>query len=828
MSPPVVVTERAWFKPLFDSSPDPTWIIKGNRFVECNQAALLAMGYATREEFLGVHPSRLSPPRQPSGEDSFVAAERMMAIAREEGINRFDWTHVKADGSEFLAEVTLAALRIDGQEIIYCTWRDVTAHKRVQDQLLGTARLLKTLSTMSSDWFWKQDEHFRFVEFPDSFASNFAPPINPIGKTRWELGIELTPQQWAAHRADLEAHRPFRNFEYHRPDTTGESNWYSINGEPTFDESGRFTGYIGTGKRITARKLAEQQLRIAAIAFESQEGMIVTDAQTTVLKVNRAFTRTTGYEADEIVGRKPDLLRSGRHDKDFYRARRETVERTGVWQGEHWERRKNGEIYPAWVTITAVRDTQGKTTHYVGTHVDNSERQRAQEEIQLLAYSDPLTRLPNRRLLLDRVNQTLASSARNRRHAALMLIDLDDFKTLNDTLGHDKGDALLQQVGRRLVECLREGDTVARVGGDEFAVMLKDLGEDPSEAASQSESVADKIRLSLNETYRLGGYEHRSTASIGVTLFCGRQASVEDLLKQADLAMYQAKASGRNSIRFFDPEMQAIVTARAEMEIELREALRQGQFVLHYQPQILGCGRVVGAEVLVRWQHPRRGMVPPAEFIPLCEATGLILPLGLWVLETACAQLAAWARQPQTADLYLAVNVSANQLHQDDFVAQVIGALTRTGARPDRLKLELTESLLVQNVESAISKMIALKAHGVGFSLDDFGTGYSSLAYLKRLPLDQLKIDISFVREIQNNLSDAAIAKMIIALADSMGLKVIAEGVETEDQRKVLASQGCHGYQGYLYSRPLPLAEFGRYLAGRREARAAPRDLVAT
>ncbi|MDP2021882.1 MAG: bifunctional diguanylate cyclase/phosphodiesterase, partial [Hydrogenophaga sp.] len=386
--------------------------------------------------------------------------------------------------------------------------------------------------------------------------------------------------------------------------------------------------------------------------------------------------------------------------------------------------------------------------------------------------------------------------------------DLDNFKTLNDTLGHDKGDLLLQRVAQRLVFCVREGDTVARLGGDEFVVMLEGLSENPDEAATQAETVGEKILATLNQPYRLAGYENRSTPSIGVTLFSGHQTSIDELLKQADLAMYQSKTAGRNTLRFFDPAMQAMVSERAALEVDLREAVRQQQFVLYYQPQVVEDGRLTGAEALLRWQHPRRGLVSPAEFIPLAEETGLILPLGHWVLETACAQLATWANQPKTAQLSLAVNVSANQLHQADFVDQVLAVLSRTGANAKRLKLELTESLLVSDVEKTIAKMAALKAHGVGFSLDDFGTGYSSLSYLKRLPLDQLKIDQGFVRDILIDPNDAAIAKMVVALADSLGLAVIAEGVEIEAQRDFLAHLGCHAYQGYLFSRPLPLDEF--------------------
>ena len=450
----------------------------------------------------------------------------------------------------------------------------------------------------------------------------------------------------------------------------------------------------------------------------------------------------------------------------------------------------------------------GQIVGRVWSFRDVTEREQAHAEIHRLAFHDALTMLPNRRLLTDRLQQALPYSARSGHRGAVLLIDLDNFKTLNDTLGHDKGDLLLQQVAQRLVGCVRESDTVARLGGDEFVVMLEGLSLHAGEAATQAETVGRKILATLSQPYLLADCQNRSTPSIGMTLFFGHQTSIDELLKQADLAMYQSKTAGRNTLCFFDPAMQSMVADRAALELDLREAVRHQQFTLYYQPQVIGDGRLTGAEALLRWQHPQRSLVSPAEFIPLAEETGLILPLGLWVLETACSQLATWATQPATAQLFLAVNVSANQLHQADFVEQVLEVLSKTGANPKRLKLELTESLLVSDVESTIAKMSALKAHGVGFSLDDFGTGYSSLSYLKRLPLDQLKIDQGFVKHILIDPNDAAIAKMVIALADSLGLTVIAEGVEIEAQRDFLARLGCHAYQGYLFGRPVPLEEF--------------------
>ena len=430
-------------------------------------------------------------------------------------------------------------------------------------------------------------------------------------------------------------------------------------------------------------------------------------------------------------------------------------------------------------------------------------------ELEVLAGQDMLTLLPNRRELMERLKMALSLTARTGKCGALLLIDLDHFKTINDTRGHIVGDVLLKEVAQRLIASMREGDTVARFGGDEFMVMLENLDSDLANAARQAEFVSEKILEKIRQPYILVATEFgHSSASIGVALFSPGQHSTEELIKQADVAMYQAKDAGRNTMRFYDAEMQARLVDRAAMEEDLRQAMTLGQLTLHYQPQVDSAGRVVGAEVLVRWLHPQRGLVAPAQFIPLAEEVGLIAAIGSWVLEATCLQLARWAMQPTLSGLTLSVNVSSHQFRQSEFVDRVSQILSHTGADPRCLRLELTESIMVRDVDHVVAKMRALRDQGVGFSLDDFGTGYSSLAYLKRLPIDQLKIDQGFVRDILSDHNDAAIAKMVIALADSMGLSVIAEGVETQEQRDCLAALGCHEYQGYLFGRPVPVKDF--------------------
>ena len=596
-------------------------------------------------------------------------------------------------------------------------------------------------------------------------------------------------------------------YEVIRP-SDGQRRWVHALGRLVYDGNAKPVFLKGTIQDITVRKLAEESQRIAAVAFESQQAMFITDPQQLILRINKEFTGITGYPAEEAVGQTPRLLSSGRHDADFYAAMWECVSRTGQWHGEIWNRRKNGAVYPQQLSISAVKDAQGLLTHYVGTFRDITSTKAAEEQIESLAYSDLLTGLPNRRRLIIQLQQAMIAGENEKRQGALLLVDLDRFKSLNDALGHKRGDLLLQQMAMRLNACVHEGESVARVGGDEFVVLLKQLDQSKLEAAMYAETTANKILAAIRKPYQIDGAEVSCNASIGIALFGEQHEDTVEPLKRAELAMYEAKERGRNTLRFFDAKMQAAVNSRVTMEAALREAITSNQFLLHYQAQVTELGRITGVEALLRWLDPNRGMVSPAEFIPLAEEDGLILPIGDWVLETACRQLARWAGQPERAHLTVAVNISARQFHQRDFVDRVLLTLERTGANPYRLKLELTESLLISDVADVIAKMDALKARGVCFSLDDFGTGYSSLTYLKRLPLDQLKIDQSFVRDILVDPDDAAIARTVVALADSLGLVVIAEGVETAAQRDFLASLGCHHYQGYLFSRPLPIQEF--------------------
>ena len=571
---------------------------------------------------------------------------------------------------------------------------------------------------------------------------------------------------------------------------------------------------------VTARHKSQELLRLLESSIARlNDIVIITEAGPfnapgpRIVFVNEAFERRTGYTPQEVLGRTPRLLQGpGTQRKELDRIR-QAMEQWQPARVDLINYKKNGEAFWVDLEVSPVWDHERRLTHWVAVGRDITERKMAEEKIQYLAFYDPLTRLPNRQLLLDRLQGALADPERSH-EGALMFIDLDNFKVLNDTLGHQKGDLLLQQVAERLRSCVARGDTVARLGGDEFVILLENRGDKPLEPATGARIVSARILARLGEPYVLSGHLHHSTCSIGVTLFGRAPWSVSELLKQADLAMYQAKNSGRNTVCFFDPEMQAVATANAALATDLRQAWREGQFLIDYQPQVGADGCMTGVEALLRWKHPNRDMVPPSHFIPTAEETSLIIPIGRWVLDQVCRQLALWALRPERRHLSIAVNVSVLQFRHPDFVDEVMTAIEHAGIPPQKLKLELTESLLADGIEVTVAKMGSLKEMGVTLSLDDFGMGYSALAYLKRLPLDQLKIDREFVKDILTDANDAAIARTIIGLAQSLGLGVIAEGVETREQRDFLAQQGCYEYQGYLFCKPLPIDELEAFMDG--------------
>jgi diguanylate cyclase (GGDEF)-like protein/PAS domain S-box-containing protein len=684
------------------------------------------------------------------------------------------------------------------------------AHLELRERESQLGALFRTVP----DVIWVKDIDGRYISCNPPFEGLFGlSQQEVVGRTDYELAPREMADQYRA--GDLRAIETgeIQLEQFEAPAADGDARLFEVLKAPLRDGAGKTIGVVGVARDISERRKADEQSRIAATAFEAQEGIVILDANKRILRVNRAFAEMTGHAAEDVIGKTPQQIARDPRAGELLSNIADRVARDGFWRGEMPAQRASGEIFPAWATVATVRGLHGEATHYVVTMTDIGERKRAEQEIVNLAYYDRLTGLPNRRLLRDRLEQALVGSARSGRHGALLFIDLDNFKLLNETSGHEVGDQLLVEVARRLVACLGAAGGAARVGGDEFVALVEDLDDNPHEAAALAKKVGETILAALNAPYSLAGGVRHSSPSIGVAMFNGAGDSSEELLKQADIAMYEAKAAGRNALRFFDPDMQATLAARAEAEAALRLAIRERRFVLNYQPQVDRNGDWIGAEALLRWAHPERGLVAPGEFIPLAEETGLILPIGRWVLETACERLKVWSDDRRTRDLSLSVNVSARQFSQSDFVEQVAQTLRTTGAPAERLVLELTESVVLDDVAVAADKMSAIKELGVGFAIDDFGTGYSSLAYLTRLPLDQIKIDRSFVRNLPGSANDAAVAHTIITLAESLGLSVIAEGVETEAQRRFLERHGCPSFQGFLFGKPMPIDAFEAKLA---------------
>ncbi|MBN2864381.1 MAG: EAL domain-containing protein [Thiotrichales bacterium] len=585
--------------------------------------------------------------------------------------------------------------------------------------------------------------------------------------------------------------------------------WVHLSSQPIYMQQ-KYIGKVVVFHDITVERSHKEQLRVAAAAFETQEGILITDSKGKIVRVNRSFSALTGYQAEEIIGKTPAVLSSGKQDKAFYKAMWQALLRDKSWQGEIWNRRKNGDLYLEWLTITAVVNALGEVTEYVAIFSDITEQKKAQDEIVKLAFYDSLTHLPNRRLLGERLSHALVTSERNKNYGSVIFIDLDNFKQLNDTKGHSAGDLLLKEVAKRLKSSVRDVDTVARLGGDEFVILLESIGLTSIEAMEAVELVAYKVLKTFELPFFLESGEHHTTPSLGVEVFQGVKLSAEQILQHADVAMYQAKQGGRNTACYFDPEMQQHIENALEMESELHKDQSEGfqQLQLYYQPQVDSDGKIQSVEALIRWLHPEKGLISPADFIPMIEKNGQIIAIGLWVISKACHQLAKWAQNALTQHLAIAVNVSAKQLVDESFAMQLHNILLETGASPALLKIELTESSVVENVESVIKVMQALQALGVELSMDDFGTGYSSLSYLKRLPLSQLKIDQAFVKDLETDTDSLAIVQTIIAMAKTLKLKVIAEGVETLGQKNCLEMQGCELFQGYYFSRPVPLADF--------------------
>ncbi|WP_431777355.1 sensor domain-containing protein [Ottowia caeni] len=693
--------------------------------------------------------------------------------------------------------------------------QDISAHRQVRDETLRLATRLTTTLASITEAFMTLDRNARVMYANDESQKLLVQPAGTLLGTpicgllhgRNEGLLQNRIEQALSNNQQI-------GFEDFYP---ALDKWIEIRAHPYSE------GLVLYLNDVSDRRQAQHLLMLLRTGIEHINDVVAIaqvgdtagyDARITF--VNEAFEHKTGFSRQEVIGQSPDILRHVT-GTDIVRLLARGALRpnalTTLLRREVLLKRRDGSAYWMDLDVVPVRDDQGRLTHWMAVGRDVTERKLAEQKIHRLAFFDPLTGLPNRQWLVDRLEDALADCALTEQEGALIFIDLDNFNLLNNTMGHTQGDLLLQRVSERLTQCLRKTDLVARVGGDEFVVLLQNLGSEPSVVERKAQAVASKVLAELAKPFELSDYLHYSTTSIGIARFGTASGRVRELLMQAGLARYQAKEMDGDAIAFFDPATQSAVNATAALVADLRSAvLAEGQFSVEYQPQFDCERRMVAVEALLRWRHPQRGMVSPSEFIPIAEKTGLIVPLGLWVLEQACAQLAVWARKPQTAHLSIAVNVSVRQFRHPAFVDQVISIVSRYGAPPHLLQLELTESLLIDRLDTTISRMNSLKRLGVKFSLDDFGTGYSSLSYLKRLPLDQLKIDKSFVADVLVDPSDAAIARTVIELAHSLNMPALAEGVETEAQCKFLTDCGCDLLQGFLLAKPMPMEGLEEFL----------------
>ena len=727
-----------------------------------------------------------------------------------------DWQVRVASGHELWVYSTMfPVFRENKVHQIFCMDIDITVRKREEQALLAVGANFRTLFEHSSDAIMLlEDDHFLDVNPAALALFGYASKADMVGRA----STEISPPRQPDGIASIDKSRQMRELVHrqgnHRYDWLylnghGDTFWTEVlcTDIPIADQHLQYV----VVRDISARKSAEMSLHLAAQVFEnSQEGIMIADPQRRIISINRALTDITGYSADEVIGNPPQILCAGMRDKVLFHAISESVREHDQWQGELWGRHRDGRGYPLWLSITAVRDINQTLMNYIGILTDISDRKASEEQMRHLAEHDFLTGLPNRVLLLDRLQQAIAVAERHRARLALLFLDLDRFKNINDSFGHHIGDKLLQTVAERLKKCVRSIDTVSRLGGDEFVIMLVDTGSGEPIA-----HVADKILQAIGTPYSIEGCEFAITTCIGISTYPADGTDMDVLIKNADTAMYHAKGKGSNRYQFFNNDMNARVVERIVLENSLRSALQDGEFILEYQPQIhMTSNQLIGAEALIRWHHPAFGRLMPDRFIQVAEECGLIVPIGDWALRQACLQARAW--QDQGLKLVMAVNLSVAQFHQKDLLRSVTEALQAARLEPHLLQLEITESIMMEEAKGAIDMLRALRDLGIRLAIDDFGTGFSSLSYLKRIPIDKLKIDQSFVRDITLDPEDAAIINAIIVMARSLNLTVIAEGVETLEQFRFLEAHGCDEYQGFFASQVLTVAEFStRYVPKR-------------
>ncbi len=778
----------------------------------CNKTALKLLRYESSHQLIGQHMHSLIHHTYPDG--SAYPKDRCSqrpTLRTGEIVHRTDEWLWRKDGTGFPVEYWSYPI-YDKNKIVgaIIAFLDISERVSAQNELHNSLERYRLLIESTQVVPWEYDLYSsRFTFISPQASRMFGYPITDWYRANfWESHvhpddkINVIRNRYTA----MLSQRAFE-IEYRMLRQSG-SPLYVKNYISVIRHNDQPCTLRGVFADITSDKLQQEQLRLAAVTFETSEAIVITDPDSHIVKTNNAFSEVTGYRADEVVGKTIDILRSDQHDHAFYNKMWHDLKNNHRWQGEVWSKRKNGELFPEWLTITAVRDEQGETSHYVAIFTDITERKDAEAKIRYQASYDALTQLPNRKLLHLSLEQATSAAVHFQHTGALLLLDLDEFKIINDSLGHRAGDKLLVSVAKRLKKLISAGDTLARIGGDEFAILIPDLGADLEWSTQYAKELGERVCRSLDDGFEIHQQLIHLSTSIGIALFPNGTTNADDLLRQADTAMFRAKANGKNNFLCFSPEMQMAVEKRLSIQSELKQAIDSDQLELYYQPQFDHADKLVGAEALVRWNHPEKGLIPPNDFIPTAEQTGLIISLGRWVLEDACKTYANWCLSDLQPPPRISVNVSSHQFHQSGFIEMIEGCLQRNNMSADKLELEITEEVLIRDMEKTIDIIQQLKDLGVYFSIDDFGTGYSSLGYLRNLPINQLKIDRSFIQNLPNNASDALITDTIIAMASHMGLQVIAEGVETAAQLAFLKEKQCDFFQGFYFSRPLPLAEF--------------------
>lgn len=797
----------ARYRALFENANDAIFILAQDKFIDCNSKSLEMFG-CSREQIIGHTPSDFSPPRQYDGRPSREAALEKINAALAGEPQRFEWLHCRYDGTPFDAEVSLNRLELEGEVYLQGLVRDISAYKQATRKLRDSEHELRAILDNMQDTYYRADEAGRITVVSASIRELLGyEPDELIGREARSFYVE--PEKRALFLETLHEHGGnLKSYEIVLRHKNGSPVPVSVNAQYFRNRSGDIEGIEGTVRDISLHKQHESKLNTLSRVMEQTADLImVTDVEHRIEYVNPSFEKITGYSYAEVIGRKPAILSSGKHKPEFYQHLAETIRRGNSYSNIIINRRKDGSLFYEEMTITPIKDDNGTITHYVATGKDITDRMQDQERLQHMAHHDALTNLPNRNLFLDRLKQALSRARWHERLVAVMFLDLDRFKYINDTLGHNTGDQLLLQISNRLKQTIRDGDTIARFGGDEFALLLDDIQSDKDISA-----LARKLLDALDEPFRINKHDFYITASIGISLAPNDGDDAETLLRNADVAMYRAKDLGKNNYQFYSDDMSARVFERLTLENHLRQALDKNEFELYYQPQVdARNNRITGVEALLRWQHPEMGLVSPASFIPLLEETGLIEDVGQWVLETACRQSRQW-HDAGWAFLHMSVNLSSRQFNNKTFIDTLHDIIVQTSINPEFLELELTESMLMRNASITINALNSLNDLGVRFAIDDFGTGYSSLSYLRRFPIDTIKIDRSFIHDVVDNSDDAAITSAIIVMARSLALNVIAEGVETRAQLEFLQQLQCHYIQGFLYSRPVPADEISALL----------------